>query len=58
MPPPDNKETEFGTSDQKVSPSAGKNIGVFLVPCRACKCALTVTSGGVDILGVPWCHLL
>ena len=30
---PDSKETEFGTSDQETSPSAGKTTGVVLVPC-------------------------
>ena len=30
---PDNKETKLGSSDQEASPSAGKNIGVVLVPC-------------------------
>ena len=27
-------ETELGSSNQEVSPSAGKNTGVVLVPCR------------------------
>ena len=31
--PPDSKETELGSSDQKASPSAGKNTEVVLVPC-------------------------
>ena len=31
--PPDCKETERGSSNQHPSPSAGKNIGVILVPC-------------------------
>ena len=30
---PDSKETKLGSSDQEVSPSAGKNTGVVLVPC-------------------------
>ena len=30
--PSDSKETELGSSDQEASPSAGKNIGVVLVP--------------------------
>ena len=29
----DSKETDFGSSDQGVSPSAGKNARVVLVPC-------------------------
>ena len=29
--PPDSKETELGSSDQEVSPSAGKNTRVVLV---------------------------
>ena len=35
--PPYSKEAELGGSDQKVSPSAGKNAGILLVPCRAWK---------------------
>ena len=31
--PPDSKGTDFGSSDQEVSPSAGKDAGVVLVPC-------------------------
>ena len=31
----DSKETELGSSDQEASPSAGKNTGIVLVPCRA-----------------------
>ena len=30
---PNSKETKLGRSDQKGSPSAGKNTGVVLVPC-------------------------
>ena len=47
---PESKETELGSSDQKCSPSAGKNTGVVLVPYRRCKCIRTAISGGVDIL--------
>ena len=47
--PPDSKETELGSSDQEDSPSARKNSGIVLVPCRACKCVPTANSGGVDI---------
>ena len=32
-----NKEAELGGSDQKVSPLAGKNAEILLVPCRAWK---------------------
>ena len=56
--PPDSKETELGSSDQEASPSAGKNTGIVLVPCRAWKCVPTAISGGVDISKVPACHLL
>ena len=56
--PPDSKETELGSSDQKASPSADKNTGIVLVPCGAWKCVPTAVSGGVDIPKVPWCHLL
>ena len=55
--PPDSKETEFGSSDQKASPSAGKNTGVVLVPCSRMKCISTAIPGGVDISEVPGCHL-
>ena len=56
--PPDSKETKLGSRDQEASPSAGKNTGVVLVPCRAWKCVPTAISGGVDISKVPGCHLL
>ena len=56
--PPDSKETELGSSDQEASPSAGKNIGVLLVPCLTWKCVPTAISSGVDISDVPKCHLL
>ena len=56
--PPDSKETKLGSTDQEASPSAGKNTGVVLVPCRAWKCVPTAISGGVDISKVPGCHLL
>ena len=54
----DSKETEFGSSDQQSSPSAGKNTGVVLVQCCAWKCVSTAISGGVDISEVPGCYLL
>ena len=56
--PPDNKEAELGSSDQEASPSASKNTGVVLVPCRVWKCVPTAISGGVDISEVPRCHSL
>ena len=54
--PPDSKETELGSSDQEASPSAGKNTGIVLVPCRAWKCVPTAISGDVDISEVPGYH--
>ena len=45
--PPDSKETELGSSDQEASPSAGKNIGVVLVPCLH-----------LEVSEVSGCHLL
>ena len=55
--PLDSMETELGSSDQELSPSAGKNTGIFLLPCRAWKCVPTAISGGVDISEIPGCHL-
>ena len=51
--PPDSKETELGRTDQEASPSAGKNTGAVLVPCRAGKCDPTTISVGVNIFEVP-----
>ena len=56
--PPDSKETELGSSGQEASPSAGKNNGIVLVPCRAWKCVPTAVYGGVDISEFLGCHLL
>ena len=56
--PPDSKETELGSSNQKASPSAGKNTGVVLVPCPRMEVCPTAISSGVDIAEVPGCHLL
>ena len=56
--PPDSKETELGISNQEASPSAGKNTGIDLVPCCACKCVPTAFSGFVDTSEVPGCLLL
>ena len=55
---PDSKVTELSSSDQEASPSAGKNTGVVLVPCRAWKCVSTANSGSVDISKVTGCYLL
>ena len=53
------KETKLESSDQETSPSAGKNTGVFLVPCCAWKCAPTATYfSSVDIPKVSGCHML
>ena len=55
---PDSKVTELRSSDQEASPSAVKNTGVVLVPCRAWKCVSTANSGGADISKVPGSYLL
>ena len=56
--PPDSKETEFGSSDQETSPSAAKNTGIVLVPCRTWKFVPTASSSGADISEVAGYHLL
>ena len=56
--PPGSKETELGSSDQEVFPSAGKNTAIVLVPCRAWKRVPAAISGGADISEVPGSHLL
>ena len=56
--PPDIKKTKLENREQEVSPSAGKNTELVLVPCRAWKFVPTAISGGVDISDVPGCHLL
>ena len=56
--PPDSKETELENSNQEASVSAGKNTGIFLVPCCVRKCVPATISGGVDISEVPGCHFL
>ena len=56
--PPDSKKTKLGKRDQETSPSAGKNTGVYLVPCRAWKCVPTAISVDVDISEVPGYHVL
>ena len=50
---PDSKETKLRSSDQEVSPSAGKNTGIVLVSCRTWKCVRIAISGGADISEVP-----
>ena len=55
---PDSKGTELSISEEEASPSAAKDTGVVLVPCRAWKCVPTAISGGVHISDVPRCHLL
>ena len=45
------------SSDQEVSPSAGKNTGVVLVLCCSWKCIATNICSGVDISEVHGCHL-
>ena len=55
--PPDNKETKHGSSDQEVSPSAAKNTGVVLLPCRTWKCIPTAISGDMNIPEVPGSNL-
>ena len=56
--PPDRKKTELRSSDQETSPSAGKNIGVVLVPCYAWTCVSTAVSSLVNTSEIPGCHLL
>ena len=48
--PPDIKETELGSIDQKVFPSADKNTGMVLVSFYTYECCPTPISIGVDIL--------
>lgn len=49
--------TELGSNDKENSPSADKNVGVVLEPCRTWKCVLTVILGDVKTLNAPECHL-
>ena len=55
---PDSKETKLGSSNEEVSPSAGKNTGLVLLPCCAWKCVPTAIFSGVDIHMVLGSHLL
>ena len=50
--PPDSKETEFGSRDQKAFLSACKNTGIVLVPCCAWKCVSIAIFSGEE------CYLL
>ena len=50
--PPDSKESELGSSDQKSSSSIVKNTGVVLLTYHALKCVPTATSGDVVVLKV------
>ena len=56
--PSDSEETKFGSSNQEVSPSVGKNNGVVLVPYCQWECGTTAISSTVNIFYVPECHLL
>ena len=58
--PPDNKETELGSSDQEASQSVGKNTGgsfsaMFAHGSASLQLFPVVC---VDISEVPGCHLL
>ena len=55
---PNSKETKLGMSNQKASPSTGKNDGVVGVTHHAWKCFSTAISDEVDISEVPGCQLL
>ena len=55
---PDSKGTELGSNNQEVSPSAGKNTGIVLVPCCSWKCVPTAIYSDVDVSKVPGYHLL
>ena len=46
---PNSAETLLRSRKQESYPSAGKNTGVNLVPCRAWKRVPTAISGDVDI---------
>ena len=52
------KETKLGSSNQEASPSAGKNTGLTLAPCRPWKCVPRAISSCVDISELPECRLL
>ena len=56
--PPGSKETKLGSNNQEASSSASRNTGVVLVPCSGMEVHPTAISNGVDISGVPGCHLL
>ena len=55
---PDIKETQLGSSDQKGSPSVGKNTTANLGPCCTWKSDPISISGDMDVpesLGVAYC---
>ena len=54
--PPNSNETEFGSSHQEDSPSAGKSSGIVLMPCCAWKCVPTAIFSSVHISEVHGCH--
>ena len=56
--PPDSKEMKLGSSNQEASPSAAKNTGIVLVPCRVWKFVPAAISGGLEISEFVGCHLL
>ena len=51
---PDSKKTELGSSDQKASPSAGKNTGVVLVPCSSMEVRPYSYLRWCGYFGGPW----
>ena len=52
--PPDRKVSELGSSDHEVSPSAGKNTGVVLVPYSCMKMCLYSYSWWCEYFCGPW----
>ena len=55
--PPDNKQTKLESRRQEPFASAGKNTGIYLVPCCTRKCVPIAIYSVVDI-PVLECHLL
>ena len=55
--PPDNNETEPGSSNQYFSPSESKTAWIDLVPYRTGNCVPKVISSGVNISEIRGCHL-
>ena len=52
--PPDSKESEFRSSDQEASVTAGKNTGVVLVPCSRMEDGIA----SLQLLPVVWIFLM